>query len=110
YLLYTWHIAHDVIANYETYVDGLVQSPITCIGDPLAYLHQHLCALDNARDHGSQPERAIWDILEMRAYWRKTQSICQHMLLSDGSKTHLSLVWKKDKSLRDITSICRFPC
>ncbi|KAJ5740970.1 hypothetical protein N7493_000842, partial [Penicillium malachiteum] len=100
------------MANYDTYVDGLVQSPITCVGDPLAYLHQRLCALDYARDHGSQPERvrtprrfpraqAIWDILEMRTYRRTTQSICQHMLLSDGSKTHLSLVWKKDKSLRE---------
>ncbi|KAJ5113010.1 S-adenosylmethionine-dependent methyltransferase [Penicillium angulare] len=89
--VYNWQIAKDVIANRSTYLDGTVQPPVSCFGDLVAYLHEHLCALYHARDHGSQPERAVWNILEMRAYWRATESLCQHMLFPDGSKTPLIL-------------------
>ncbi|KAJ5768852.1 S-adenosylmethionine-dependent methyltransferase, partial [Penicillium odoratum] len=64
--------------------DGPFQPPITSFGDSLVDLYKHICPLDHAGNHGSQPERGVWYLLEMRAYWRTTQSLCQHMLFCDG--------------------------
>ncbi|KAJ5936946.1 hypothetical protein N7466_003396 [Penicillium verhagenii] len=71
----------------RTYLDGPIQPSITIPGDPLADLHEHLCPLDHARNHGPQSERGVWYFLEMRAYRRTTQPLCQHMLFYDGGKT-----------------------
>ncbi|KAJ5622850.1 S-adenosylmethionine-dependent methyltransferase [Penicillium lividum] len=68
------------------YLDGPFQPPITSLGDYLVDLYKHICPLDHAGDHGSQSERGVWYLLEMRAYRRTTQSLCQHMLFCDGCK------------------------
>ncbi|KAJ5533616.1 S-adenosylmethionine-dependent methyltransferase, partial [Penicillium frequentans] len=64
--------------------DGPLQSSITGLGDSLVDLHEHLCPLDHARDHGSQPERGVRYLLEMCTHRRAPQPLCQHMLFYDG--------------------------
>lgn len=46
-----------MFTNKETHLVGPFQLPITAAGDTPDHLHEHICALDHARNHGPQPER-----------------------------------------------------
>ncbi|OAT07856.1 S-adenosylmethionine-dependent methyltransferase [Blastomyces gilchristii SLH14081] len=60
------------------------QLPIPPPRYPPYHLHKYLCPFDNAGDYGSQPERLLRDILEMRAGWGTAKPVRQFMLSGYG--------------------------